>query len=291
MNEKYSYRLSKLRERWAWTRWTDWNARLTGIEPQSRDKLFCYQGCLTQVEKKVFLPRAMRPQPTRKTEVSTYVGNFVVSVMEINMGNDFLGQILGSVLGNSGSGQQSPISSGGGGAFGGLGGLLGGIMGGNSRQSDGGQDHSGQDHAGALGGLGGLAGLGGSGMGNKGGALLVMLLPLAMQWVQRNGGLGGVLQQFQHKGYSQQAASWVSTGPNEALEPQAVEDVVGADELSRLSQQLGVSQDEVSSGMGQILPEMVNHLTPQGGLPDDGNETLNRGMTMLEKMMNSSQHR
>ena len=199
------------------------------------------------------------------------------------MGNDFLGQILGSLLGNSGSGQQSPIGSGGGG---GLGCLLGGIMGGNGRQSVGGQDRGG-----ALGGLGGLAGLGGSGMGNKGGALLVMLLPLAMQWVQRNGGLGGVLQRFQHKGYSQQAASWVSTGPNEALEPQAVQDVVGADELSRLSQQLGVSQDEVSSGMGQIIPEMVNRLTPQGGVPDDGDETLNRGMTMLEKMMNSDQHR
>lgn len=132
---------------------------------------------------------------------------------------------------------------------------------------------------------------GGSGMGNKGSALLVMLLPLAMQWVQRNGGLSGVLQRFQHKGYSQQAASWVSTGPNEVLESNAVNDVVGTEELSRLSQQLGVSQEEVSSGMGQILPEMVNRLTPQGGVPDDGDETLTRGMSMLEKMMNSGQQR
>ena len=203
------------------------------------------------------------------------------------MANDFLGQILGSVLGNGGAGQQNPIG-------GGLGGLLGGILGGNNRPSAGGRDDSGL--LGGLGGLGGMAGLGGtarggSGMGNKGGALLVMLLPLAMQWVQRNGGLGGVLQRFQHKGYSQQAASWVSTGPNEALEPQAVNDVVGTDELSRLSQQLGVSQDEVSSGMAQILPEMVNRLTPQGGVPDDGDETLDRGRSMLEKLMNSGQHR
>lgn len=200
------------------------------------------------------------------------------------MANDFLGQILGGVLGNGGAGQQNPLG-------GGLGGLLGGILGGNDRPSGGGLDDSG-----LLGGLGGMAGLGGtarggSGMGNKGGALLVMLLPLAMQWVQRNGGLGGVLQRFQHKGYSQQAASWVSTGPNEALEPQAVNDVVGTDELSRLSQQLGVSQDEVSTGMAQILPEMVNRLTPQGGVPDDGDETLDRGRSMLEKLMNSGQHR
>lgn len=197
------------------------------------------------------------------------------------MANDFLGQILGSVLGNGASGQQNPMG-------GGLGGLLGGILGGNNRPASGGLDDS--ESLGGLAGLGGT-GRGGSGMGNKGGALLVMLLPLAMQWVQRNGGLGGVLQRFQHKGYSQQAASWVSTGPNEALEPQAVNDVVGTDELSRLSQQLGVSQDEVSTGMAQILPEMVNRLTPQGGVPDDGDETLDRGRSMLEKLMNSGQHR
>ena len=200
------------------------------------------------------------------------------------MANDFLGQILGSVLGNGASGQQNPM----GGGLGGLGGLLGGILGGNNRPAGGGLDDS--ESPGGLAGLGG-SGMGGSGMGNKGSALLVMLLPLAMQWVQRNGGLGGVLQRFQRKGYSQQAASWVSTGPNEALEPQAVNDVVGTDELSRLSQQLGVSQDEVSTGMAQILPEMVNRLTPQGGVPDDGDETLDRGRSMLEKLMNSGQHR
>jgi len=216
------------------------------------------------------------------------------------MANDFLSQILGSVLGGGGGpGAQNPMGGGLGGS--GLGGLLGGLLGGNAGQSDRNMDNSGSQ--GGLGGLGGLAGMGGmgrmgsgmgqagSGMGGKGSALLVMLLPLAMQWVQRNGGLGAVLQRFQHKGYSQQAASWVSTGPNEALEPQAISDVMGTDELSRLSQQLGVSQEEVSSGMGQILPEMVNQLTPQGGVPDDGDETLTRGMSMLEKMMGSGQHR
>lgn len=220
------------------------------------------------------------------------------------MANDFLGQILGSVLGNARSGQQSPVGGGGlgdllgglmgggagqaGGGGGGLGDLLGGLMGGGAnRQAD----------TGGLGGLGGLGGgmagmgQGGSGMGNKGSALMLMLLPLAMQWVQRNGGIGEVLERFQQKGYSQQAASWVSTGANEELHPQAVSDVVGTEELSRLSQQLGVSQEEVSSGMSQILPEMMNHLTPQGGVPDDGDEVLNRGTSMLEQLMGAAQRR
>ncbi|ABM37371.1 YidB family protein [Polaromonas naphthalenivorans] len=192
------------------------------------------------------------------------------------MANDFLGQILGSVLGNAQSGQQNPM---GGGLGGGLGDLLGGMLGGNRGSAE--------STASSGGGLGG----GSSGLGNKGSALMLLLLPLAMQWVQRNGGIGAVLERFQNKGYSQQAASWVSTGPNEALAPQAVNDVIGMDELSRLSQQLGVSQEEVSSGMAQILPEMVNQLTPQGGVPDDGDDLLNQGMSMLEQFMNAGKPR
>lgn len=189
------------------------------------------------------------------------------------MSNDFLGQILGSVLGGGQSGQQSPLG-------GGLGGILGGLLGRNAEPG---------------GGLGGLGGLGSLGRANSGAggqsALMAMLLPLAMQWVQRNGGIGGVLQRFQQKGYSQQAASWVSTGPNETLEPHAVADVVGMEELSRLSQQLGVSHEEVSSGMAQILPEVVDHLTPQGHVPDDSDDALSRGMSMLEQLLGSAQRR
>ncbi len=180
------------------------------------------------------------------------------------MGNDILGQVLGSVLGRGG--QSGPMGMGMG--AGGLGSVLGGMMGR---------------------GQGGAAGMGrtgrGSAFGGQGGALVAMLLPLAMQWVQRNGGLGGVLERFKQKGYSQQAASWVSTGANDALPAQAIDDVVGYDELSRLSQQLGVGSEEVSQGMAQIMPEVVNQLTPDGNVPDDSDEVLGRGITTLEQML------
>ena len=215
------------------------------------------------------------------------------------MANDFLGQILGSVLGNARTGQQSTTGGGGlgdllgglmgsnggqaGGSSGGLGDLLGGMMGGGAGQGANRPGESGGNLTGS--------GQGGSGLGNKGSALMLLLLPLAMQWVQRNGGIGGVLEKFQSKGYSQQAASWVSNGSNEELQPHAVSELMGTEELSRLSQQLGVSQEEVSSGMAQILPEMMNHLTPQGDVPADGDEVLNRGTSMLEQLMNAAQRR
>ena len=174
------------------------------------------------------------------------------------MADDFLGQILGSVL----RGGAAPSLPGG---LGGLGDVLGNMMGRGGAARDEGADA-------------------GSPFGGKG-ALIAMLLPLAMQWVQRNGGVGALLERFRQKGYSQQAASWVSTGENEAVSPAAVHEVVGMEELSRLSQQLGVPREEVASGLAQILPEVVNHLSPAGSVPHDADDVLSSGLSALEQML------
>ena len=188
------------------------------------------------------------------------------------MANDFLGQILGSVLSGGRANAPGPAGGLGGlGQGGGLGDLLGGMLGRSAGPA--GAPASAQ-----------------SPFGGKG-ALIAMMLPLVMQWVQRSGGVGAVLDRFRQKGYSQQAASWVATGGNEELAPQAVGEVVGVDELSRLSQQLGVGKEEVASGMAEILPEMVNQLTPQGEVPADADDRLNGGMSALEQLMRQLQPR
>ncbi|MCY7320132.1 MAG: YidB family protein [Ramlibacter sp.] len=183
------------------------------------------------------------------------------------MNGNLLGQVLAGVFGNALQGRQS-------GGLGELGGGLGGGLG----------------NAGLGAVLGGMLGRGRSPMGRGsalggGGALIGMLLPLAMQWVQRNGGVGAVLNRVRQKGYSQQAASWVSTGPNEAIDSQAIGDVVGNDELSRLSQQLHVPQEEVASGFAEILPEVVNQLTPDGQLAPDANSVFDGGLAELQALM------
>jgi uncharacterized protein YidB (DUF937 family) len=202
------------------------------------------------------------------------------------MANDFLGQILSSVLSGGASRQHGdPLGGAGtglgaGASMGGLGDLLGAGR---------------SDPGGGLGGLGGLLGgaLGagqqtrgtaGSPYANKS-ALLAILLPLAMQWVQRNGGVGALLERFKDKGYGQQASSWVSTGQNEAVPAHAIDEVVGSDELSRLSQQLGMNKDEVSGGLAEILPEMVNQLSPQGDVVPDANDRLGGGVASLERLL------
>ena len=100
--------------------------------------------------------------------------------------------------------------------------------------------------SGSMGGLGGLGGLG------------------AMAGM---GGLGGLLEQFTQKGYGAQANSWVGTGPNEALSPDAVGDVFGGDQISQIAQQAGVSTDDARHGLAELLPNLVDHFTPDGEVP------------------------
>ncbi len=129
----------------------------------------------------------------------------------------------------------------GGGSGGGLGDLLGGILGGGSQT-------------------------GGGGLG--GNPMLRMLLPLVASMLM-NGGLQKILSRLQAQGKGAQAQSWVGTGANEPVDAAAVREAMGDDELDQIAQQLGVSQDEAAEAVAQVLPDVVDQVTPGGSLPDD----------------------
>lgn len=122
-------------------------------------------------------------------------------------------------------------------------------------------------------------------------ALLVMLLPLAMRWVQKNGGMGGVLDRFRQKGFGPQAQSWISTGQNDGIDERAVEQVVGQGELQQMAQRLGVPEQEVAQAFAEIMPEMVDKLTPEGQLPQHADEVLEDGRQALEQEIQDVQQR
>lgn len=84
-----------------------------------------------------------------------------------------------------------------------------------------------------------------------------------------SGGLGDLLKQFQQNGQSEAANSWVGNGPNKQISPGDLANALGADQLNALSAQSGLSRDELLSGLSQHLPEVINHLTPDGRLPTE----------------------
>jgi uncharacterized protein YidB (DUF937 family) len=172
----------------------------------------------------------------------------------MNMG--LLDNIIGGVLGNAmGQGQGQPASAGGGMNSGLLAALLPIALSMLRGQPAG---------AAASGGLGDVLGIvlgGGGGGGGLGGSVLGGGSSGA------GAGLGGLLDQFQRAGFADQAASWVGTGENKPLPADAIGQVFGNDAVADIARQAGVSEADASSGLAQLLPHLVDHLTPNGQMP------------------------
>lgn len=105
------------------------------------------------------------------------------------------------------------------------------------------------------GGLGGLLGqlAGGLGAGGAGGLL--------------GSGLSELVDRFKQNGQGSAVDSWVSTGPNAQIAPSQVKQAIGPDVLETLSQQTGLSQDEILARLSRELPDAVDKYTPQGRIP------------------------
>jgi uncharacterized protein YidB (DUF937 family) len=84
-----------------------------------------------------------------------------------------------------------------------------------------------------------------------------------------SGGLGDLLKQFQESGHSDTANSWVGPGPNKNISPGDLANALGAEQISTMMSQSGLSRDELLQGLSQHLPEVVNQLTPNGRLPTE----------------------
>lgn len=96
--------------------------------------------------------------------------------------------------------------------------------------------------------------------------LSALIGPL-LQQLQAGGGLGGLLQQLQQGGMGGQVDSWLGQGANEAVDPTQIGDVLGQGNVEELAQQSGMSTAEVQNGLSEILPGLVNKLSPNGSLP------------------------
>jgi uncharacterized protein YidB (DUF937 family) len=154
-------------------------------------------------------------------------------------------------------------------------GILDGILGNVVGSLGAAQAQSGQNPlAGILGSLGGSNQSGGNN-----------LLTAAMSIIQQNGGLGTVLDMFRQQGMSQQADSWVSTGPNQGISPDQVQQVFGQSTLNNVASQFGISHNQIGASLSQLLPELVNQFTPQGQLPNDSSDLVSQGLAMLKKQL------
>jgi uncharacterized protein YidB (DUF937 family) len=137
------------------------------------------------------------------------------------------------------------------------------------------------------GGLGSILGavLGG---GQGGGGLNSQLINAAIGMLGNDGGhggLGGLAAKFQQAGLGDAMNSWIGTGDNHAVNADQVSSALGNDTISDLASKLGMSQGDAASQLSQILPGLINHLTPNGQAPAGGLGNAGDLMGMLGKML------
>lgn len=194
------------------------------------------------------------------------LGNVLGGQNQMGMQNNGFGMddVLGGVLGGA-MGNNMGMNSGMGGMGGGMGSILGSILGG---------------------GLGN--GMGGQRMGGGQGMLMAALMPLALSFIQRNGGLSGALNKITGMGHTQQANSWMSADQsNMPLDPSAVHQLFDPNELQQVADQTGMDTNEVASGMANLLPQVFDNLTPNG---DTGTEEqANNEISQILSQLNSAQ--
>ena len=85
--------------------------------------------------------------------------------------------------------------------------------------------------------------------------------------LEQNGGLQGVVNQFEKNGLGATVRSWVGTGPNQPISPSDVQRTLGPDLLQQLAGKSGLSVEELAQKLSQVLPKAVDTLTPDGTIP------------------------
>ena len=81
------------------------------------------------------------------------------------------------------------------------------------------------------------------------------------------GGLNELVERFKQAGHGDVAESWVGHGPNKEVAPPQLERAIGPDVLATLSQQTGLSREDILARLSRELPKAVDQYTPEGRLP------------------------
>jgi uncharacterized protein YidB (DUF937 family) len=81
------------------------------------------------------------------------------------------------------------------------------------------------------------------------------------------GGLGGLLNKLQQGGLGNATNSWVGSGQNQPVSPTQVGSALGPNIVKQISQMSGIPEDELTKQLSQVLPGVVDKLTPNGRLP------------------------
>jgi uncharacterized protein YidB (DUF937 family) len=85
--------------------------------------------------------------------------------------------------------------------------------------------------------------------------------------IEKHGGVQGVVSEFEKNGLGATVRSWVGTGPNQPISADEVRKALGPDLLQQLAEKSGLSVQDLTQKLSQVLPQAVDKLTPNGAIP------------------------
>ena len=97
----------------------------------------------------------------------------------------------------------------------------------------------------------------------------------------QTGGLAGLVQKLQSGGLSEIVNSWVSTGQNLPISAEQLSGVLGSEQIQNIASQLGIPREQALGQLADLLPKVIDGLTPSGALPEGG-DLLAQGVSLLK---------
>ena len=105
------------------------------------------------------------------------------------------------------------------------------------------------------------------------------LMSSVMGLLGGQGGLQNLIGQFDAKGLGDIIGSWVGTGQNKSISADQIQNVIGSDALSGIASKLGINVSDLSGQLSNLLPGVVDKLTPNGKVPEG--DILNQATDLL----------
>jgi uncharacterized protein YidB (DUF937 family) len=100
-----------------------------------------------------------------------------------------------------------------------------------------------------------------------GGVIGAEALSLVKGYVEKHGGIEGVVAEFEKSGFGQQVKSWVGSGPNLPISAEQIRQALGSDRVNELAAKFGIPVEKASELLAQYLPTAIDKSTPDGKLP------------------------
>lgn len=86
------------------------------------------------------------------------------------------------------------------------------------------------------------------------------------------GGLAALAAAFERAGIGAAFQSWVGRGPNQPISGAELTRALGEDWLARLTRATGQDSTRLAAALAELLPRVVDQLTPDGRLPSGAGE-------------------